>query len=360
MIKMRKIICSKLKLSFANNDSHRKEEYGNTLTTKPNVKEEYKEAFRTKSYIEISDKVECHLMKATTHDEVNLTADSTPSPPPPFPPIHLPPYSSASTSDFNHFFANYFEITLEASRICESLLTNINQARKNHLRVKKAIKRISAAGGGTDELYHLLLKNLAFFAAQRNPFSATSPERFLDLRENHVAMLQELTSTCKKLKRRTTSIKLVKKSLAGLVLMGLGALVAVALAHCTAGLAVAPALALLALIAKRVRRLERRCDERRLEGLADVAARGVFIMINDFATMRMIVKRLEDEIEHRRFVADVCVRKGKKETLREVVREFQVHESCFVEQLEELERQICLCFLDIDRSKRLLVREMVK
>ncbi|XP_047974978.1 UPF0496 protein At1g20180-like [Salvia hispanica] len=358
---MRKIICCKLKIPFANNGSHRREEYGNTSTTKPNVKEEYKEAFRTKSYIEISDKVESHLMKATTHDvEENLTADSTSSPPPPFPLIHLSPYSSPSTSDFNHFFTNYFEITLEASRICESLLTNINQARKNHLRVKKAIKRIS----GTDESYHLLHKNLTLFAAQRNPFSsATNPERFLDLRESHVAMFQELTRTCKKLKRRTLTIKLIKKSLASLVLMGFGALVAVALAHCTAGLAVAPALAVLALVAKNMRRLERRCDEKRLEGLAaklDVAARGVFIMINDFATMRMIVKRLEDEIEHRRFVADVCVRKGRKETLREVVREFQVHESCFVEQLEELERQICLCFLDIDRSKRLLVREMVK
>ncbi|KAG6422701.1 hypothetical protein SASPL_113079 [Salvia splendens] len=282
--------------------------------------------------------------------------------PPPFPPILLSPYSSPSPSDFNHFFTNYFEITLEASRICESLLTNINQARKNHLRVKKAINRISG-GGATDELYHLLHKNLAFFAAQRNPFSATNPERFLDLRESHAVMFQELTRTCKKLKRRTLTIKLIKKSLASLILMGFGALVAVALAHCTAGLAVAPALAVLALVAKKMRRLERSCDEKRLEGLAaklDVAARGVFIMINDFATMRMIVKRLEDEIEHRRFVADVCVRKGRKETLREVVREFQVHESCFVEQLEELERQICLCFLDIDRSKRLLVREMVK
>lgn len=323
------------------------------------MKEEYKEAFRTKSYIEISDKVESHLIKATTHDEENLTADSisTSSSPPPFPPILLlSPYS-----DFNHFFTNYFEITLEASRICESLLTNINQARKNHLRVKKAIKRIS--GAATDELYHLLHKNLAFFAAQRNPFSATNPERFLDLRENHVVMFQELTHTCKKLRRRTLTIKLINKSLAIIVLMGFGALVAVALAHCTAGLAVAPALAVLALMAKKMRRLERSCDEKRLEGLAakvDVAARGVFIMINDLATMRMIVKRLEDEIEHRRFVADVCVRKGKKETLREVVREFQVHESCFVEQLEELERQICLSFLDIDRSKRLLVREMVK
>lgn len=146
--------------------------------------------------------------------------------------------------------------------------------------------------------------------------------------------------------------------------MGLSALVVVALVlvvHFPAGLVAAAPLALL--IKTEMRRLGHNCDERWLEGLAsklDVAARGVFIMINDFATMSRIVKRLEDEIEHRRLVADVCVRKGKKEALKEVVREFQMHESCFVEQLEELEKQICLCFLDIDRSKRLLLREMVK
>ncbi|KAL0391871.1 UNVERIFIED_CONTAM: hypothetical protein Sradi_2409900 [Sesamum radiatum] len=84
-------------------------------------------------------------------------------------------------------------------------------------------------------------------------------------------------------------------------------------------------------------------------------------MMNDFDTMSRLVRRLHDEMEHRKFVAEICVRKGKNEMLKEVIeREFQMHERCFLEQLEELEKQICLCFLDINRSRRLLVREMVK
>ncbi|KAG6422696.1 hypothetical protein SASPL_113074 [Salvia splendens] len=139
-------------------------------------------------------------------------------------------------------------------------------------------------------------------------------------------MFQELTRTCKKLKRRTLTIKLIKKSLASLILMGFGcALVAVALAHCTAGLAVAPALAVLG-------------------GGEEDEAVGAELRRE---TARGLAAAKLDGGERG---------KGRKETLREVVREFQVHESCFVEQLEELERQICLCFLDIDRSKRLLAK----
>ncbi|XP_057775113.1 UPF0496 protein At1g20180-like [Salvia miltiorrhiza] len=367
---MRKMLCSKLKSPFGNKGTYEKEEDRSSLMSKPNVREEYKEAFRTKSYIDICDKVQSHLVKVTSYDEEKFTA--SPPPPPHLSQHLLDPHKKPSTSstskipNFHQFFTNYFDITLEACRFCETLLTNINKARKNHLRIKKSIKiirRISSSSSAADE-YLAVHKNLAAFAAQRNPFYTTNAARFLDLRKAHVAMFQELTSTCKKLKRRATAVKLVKKATTVLVLMGFGALVAAVFAfsmHCTAGLAAAPALAVLVLAA---RKMWRNCgDEKRLEGMADkldAAARGVFIMVNDFATVSMIVRRLEDEIEHRRFVADVCVRKlGKKETLKEVVREFQMQESWFVEQLEELERQICLCFLNMNRSKRLLVREMV-
>ncbi|KAL0438383.1 UNVERIFIED_CONTAM: hypothetical protein Slati_2321300 [Sesamum latifolium] len=100
-----------------------------------------------------------------------------------------------------------------------------------------------------------------------------------------------------------------------------------------------------------------------LDGLGaqlDLAARGVYILVNDFDTMSRLVQRLHDEMEHRKFVADICVRKGKNEMLKEVVKEFQMHETWFMEQLEELEKQIYLCFLDINRSRRLVVEQMVK
>lgn len=353
--------------------------------SKSDVKEEYKEAFRTKSYIEISNKVQ-DLVRVESLDEEKLaTATSStrqlqsPSPPTTHH-IHLSqyllePYQKPSTSisdnsNFHQFFVNYFEISQEACTICESLLTNLKQVRKNHRRIKKAIKMIRRLSDAnptlTNDEYRVLYKNFASFAAQRNPFSTTTTtDEFRKLHEAHALVFQELTSTCRKLKRRTKMIKHIKKAMAFLVLMGFGALVVVALVlamHCTVGLVAAPGLVVLSLMVKKMRRVERSCNDKWLERAAaelDAAARGVFTTINDLATMSRIVKRLEDEIEHRRYVADVCVRKGKNETLKEVVRKFEMQECCFVEELEELEKQIYLCFLDINRSRKLLVGKMV-
>ncbi|KAH6780221.1 hypothetical protein C2S52_011458, partial [Perilla frutescens var. hirtella] len=375
------MLCSMLKLPFATKGGLGKEEEDRgSLMSNPSVKEEYKEAFRTKSYIDICNKVQ-DLVRVTSVDKEELAVATSsslrlmPSPSPSrinhihlsqylLEPYHKPSTSVSDSSNFHHFFVNYFDISLEACRICESLLANINQARKNHLRIKKAIKiirRLSDSEIRSSDEHHVLYKNLASFAAKRNPFSTTTTtEKFLDLHETHVVVFQELTATCRKLKRRRKMIRLIKKAMASFVLMGFGALVIVALVlamHCTAGLVAAPGLVMLALMVKKMKRAERQCNDKWLEEQAaklDVAARGVFIMINDLATMSQIVKKLEDEIEHRRFVADVCVRKGKSETVKEVVREFQMHESLFMEELEELEKQIYLCFLDINRSRMLL------
>jgi hypothetical protein len=55
----------------------------------------------------------------------------------------------------------------------------------------------------------------------------------------------------------------------------------------------------------------------------------------------------------------VCVKNGKREILKEVVREFHANESSFLEQIEELEEHIYLCFLTINRSSRLVFQEII-
>jgi hypothetical protein len=91
----------------------------------------------------------------------------------------------------------------------------------------------------------------------------------------------------------------------------------------------------------------------------DVAARGVYILINDFDTMSRMIRRLHDEVERRQAAAAVCVKNGKREILKEVVREFHANESSFLEQIEELEEHIYLCFLTINRSRRLVFQEII-
>ena len=54
-----------------------------------------------------------------------------------------------------------------------------------------------------------------------------------------------------------------------------------------------------------------------------------------------------------------CVGNRSPDVLDEVMREFRVHETCLLEQLEELEDHIYLCLLNVNRSRRLLVDEIM-
>ncbi|KAL3845349.1 hypothetical protein ACJIZ3_002752 [Penstemon smallii] len=359
-----------------------KEKVVDSLRGKPNVNEEYREAFRTNSYIEMCKKVQCQIETITCFDEEQSFSSSSSSSS-----IHLPrtqnvhlfqylleprPETLTSiieSSNLHQCLLNYFEVSLEACKICESLLTNVHQVRINYLSIKNVIKSIKLVPDSADRThnhYNATFRNLASYVKHKNPFSSMNSEKFNELHDSHVSLLHKLTSQCTKTKRRSIKfIKFIKKLMATLLVAGCGTMAIVLLVlaiHSVVGMVGAPALVLCILVVFLVKKIKRaKKISSKTCGQLDIAARGVYILINDFGTMSRIVKRLNEEMEHRRFVADICVKKGNNNhVLREVVNEFQMNESCFLEQLEELENQIYLCFLDINRSRRLVVQEMDK
>ncbi|KAL6493014.1 hypothetical protein OROGR_032773 [Orobanche gracilis] len=269
---------------------------------KSNVSEEYNEAFRTKSYTELCNKVEDQLETRTCPDE-----------------------------------EEYF------SGICESVLQNIHQV-------------------GTQ--YDMLYRNLSSFATHNNPFSST-PQKILELHDSHVRLLHQLTSKYRKTKRRTKFIKYIKRGVATFLTVGSGALAITLLilaANSMVGMVAAPGLIVCCLgflMMKKLKGQKWKAKKTGLAGQLDVAARGVYTLINDFDTMGQLVKQLYNEMERRKYVAETCVEKGENEMVKEVVRDFQVHESCFLEEVEELKKHIYLSFLNINRARRLLVQEIV-
>ncbi|KAL6504773.1 hypothetical protein OROHE_023531 [Orobanche hederae] len=373
---MRKFLWAKLiKLPFIKQGRHGREEddHQNSLMSTSNVNEEYKQAFRTKSYIEIRDKVQCQLEISCDLDQEQYIANSSSSSSSPnnvqydlnlceF--LLEPHQQSLISSNLHEFLVNYFEISHEISRTCETLLTDIHRVRDDHRSMRNVIASIQRVPAKHE--------NLAPSNLHKNPFSKTAlPQNFQKLHNSHILLLHDLTSHCKKKTKRQKKLnKFFKRAVVGYMVMGFGALAIALLVlmtmHCMVGLVAAPILGMWALGRFMKKRARRKRDRKWLnEGLVaklDTAARGVFIIMNDFETMGPIVKRLHDEMEHGRFVADIIrvKRLGENEMLKEVVREFQMHDSCLMEQLDELEKQIYLCFLDINRSRRLLVREMVK
>ncbi|GFP97725.1 upf0496 protein at1g20180, partial [Phtheirospermum japonicum] len=328
----------------------------------PSVAEEYNEAFRTKSYTELFNKVQDQL--ETCPDKGHSFSSSSPLTPPPQETVT----SILDRLGPHRFLVNYFDTSQEAGKICEFVLANVHQVGLNYRSIKKITnltEQFPDPTRWTHNHYDALYKNLASFATRNNPFSST-PDKFIELHDTHVQLLQQLTLKYKKTKKRTKFIKYIKRGLSAFLMVGSGAAAVTLLilvAHSMVGMVAAPGLIVCCLgflmMKRKLKGRKRKSKRTGLEGQLDMAARGVYTLINDFDTMGQLVKGLYSEMERRKLVAGTVVEKGRNGMLQEVVRDFKMHESGFLEQVEELKSHIYLCFLNINRARRLLVQEIV-
>ncbi|KAF9618485.1 hypothetical protein IFM89_001886 [Coptis chinensis] len=345
-----------------------------SLQSKLSVNEEYMGAFRTKSYIEICGKVQGQLR--TTGEEEDQISPLSP----------FRTYSHLSenlleprqeilvelieTSNLHHLIIDYFEVSLEAFRICGLLLQVIDQTRADHRvvqRVIKLTKRVSNFGECSDDQYRIVFNELASFAQLDNPLSGSNRLKFSAIRSRYGLILVELTMKHRKVTRRAKVVRICKKASGISLVIACGAVAIVTLVlalHSLVGVVAAPGLVTvpLAALKKSVKAAQKEIKSSalvRFGAQLDAAAKGVYILNRDFDTLSRLVTRLHIEIEHRRSVASLCVKYQKRQMLKEVVKEFQSHESCFMEQLEELEDHVYLCFLTINRARRLVIQETV-
>ncbi|XP_052202711.1 UPF0496 protein At1g20180 [Diospyros lotus] len=341
---------------------------------KLSVNEEYLKVHRTKSYVEILNKVQDQLAAGrTTLDRLASSSSSLPLR------LHLSDFvlepsqetlmAMIESSNLPSLIAEYFDASFQACNTCELLLRSVLQARANYRIIKTVTKMIRHDKPFTDSQSRAVFEELASFATLKNPLLIISPDQFSNLRERHGHLLQRLTKKFQKARRRAKVIRHCKKMAGFSLVVSYAALVIALLGlavHSVVGVAAAPGLLIscccLGLVRKKskmVRKALRTSLLERVGAQLEVAAKGVFILINDFDTMSRLVRRLQDEMEHSKAIAEMCVRHGKGEVLMEVIREFSVHQTGFLEQLEELEEHIYLCFLTINRSRALVLQEIV-
>ncbi|CAN4094018.1 unnamed protein product [Withania somnifera] len=348
---MRKLVCFKLKSTLRKQRRNGKDGSG-SLENKSNVNEEYVEALRTKSYVELYNKVQGQLEDGKLNDDYKLSSTS---------PLQFDTnlcqeaLSELPESSQPHpLIANYFDITLEACRICELLLQNVQQTRANYRKIRRAIRLMKT--GQDSRHYCSVYRELASYASLKNSFSVVNQVQILDTREDHELFLQKLSSQSRKGNRRMKFLKFCKRVFGISVAIGYtGVMIAllVLTLHTMVCIVAAPGV-----IACSYKLLKKKLKTDKKEKL-DVAAKGVYILINDFDTMSRLVRRLYDEIEHNRSVADICANKKNADMLKEAIRDYSINKDCFMEQLKELEEHVCLCFLTINRSRRMVLQEMV-
>ncbi|CAN0906158.1 UPF0496 protein At1g20180 [Linum grandiflorum] len=338
-----------------------------SLTNKLTVNEEYKEAFRTDSYVEMWTELQSNFI---LHRRLISSSSSSSSFPSPLFRPHQQQETISNllqTSNSHRLLIRYFDSSFIACDICETLLRSVHSSRAHYAKLKTVINNLAKLNNNKAASASSMYTDLASYALHTNPLSSVRPLQFQDIHDTNSALLRELNQKMCKIKRRAKLNRILKK-LGGCGLVALhttlmATLLAIAI-HSLVGIIAAPAVVgcFGCFSAKKTKRsvLPRGKSMEKLCSQLDVAAKGIFILVNDFDTISRLATSLSNEVEHRKVLAGMCVRNKNGELLKQVVRELRAYDACYLEQLEELEQHVYLCFHTINRSRRLLMQEMMK
>ncbi|PSS19852.1 UPF0496 protein [Actinidia chinensis var. chinensis] len=219
----------------------------------------------------------------------------------------------------------------------------------------------------TDAQCRAIFEELASFAMLKKPLLRISQSQFRDMHDNNVRLRWNLKLKWRKVKRRAKLTRYCKKIATGFGLvvsynaLAIGLLLVLACPSAVGIVAVPVLLAFsLGFLKKIASKLNKRgLKMRSLGAQLKKTERGVFTLNTDLDTMSRLVRKLEDEIEHIQAVSEVCVGNGMREVVKEVVRAFGIHQTGFLEQLDELEKQIYLWLLSMNRARAVIMQEIM-
>ncbi|PSS17970.1 UPF0496 protein [Actinidia chinensis var. chinensis] len=417
MSQTRKTALSKFKLPFTRK-GRGGEERVNSLVDDVSVNGEYTKAFRTKSYIEMLRKAEDQLGRKSL-GRLGSSLTSLPSLRAHLCTCLLEPRQETimdmiEGSSLHPLIVDYFDASFEACKICDLLLRNVHllrsrytgssiskilidplsQCTPNHTVISRDLcaSRFSlhpvleddkdfgdresvACAGYTNAQCHAIFEELASFAKLKNPLLRTSPSQFRDMHNSNNSLRQNLKLKWRKFRRRAKLTRFCKKIVTGFGLvvsysaLAIGLLLVLA-CHSMVGIVAAPVLLAFSLgFVKKV--LVRKLNKiglkmRSLGAQLEKAERGVFTLNIGLDTMSQLVRKLQGEIEHIKAEIEhikpdreVWFGNGMKEVMKEVVRAFGIHQTGVLEQLEELEQQIYLCLLSMNRARAVIMQEIM-
>ncbi|XP_039135418.1 putative UPF0496 protein 2 isoform X2 [Dioscorea cayenensis subsp. rotundata] len=305
-----------------------------------NVEEEYKQTLRTKSYIEIWNKGHHKFHKSITNNSSPFS----------IPDLVLEPKQEvliSTTKLFQGFsdrdpLVEYFDATFQAFNACSSLLASIESTRGYYHAIRNLLNKTNK------------FSELTSMLDLPNPVSPQTLTYFQEMSTNFGSLTQRLIEARRRMKRRirvvndwkrvTVVVLVVACSAAAVAAMVVAGHVLVVF-----GVVVAAPVVVAGKRGKKIRRVEKNVDE---------AARGAYIMGRDMETMSRMVRRVGDEVEHRREVAKMAVRSGERRMVMEAVKEMESGEEGFERQVEELEEHVYLSLLTINRSRNLVANDI--
>ncbi|URE26326.1 UPF0496 protein [Musa troglodytarum] len=253
--------------------------------------------------------------------------------------------------------SDYYSETADASLLCGLLLKDIDRIRRRYRPLNAALRSFVSASRSRNGL-QAIGDFLAIVSRATNSFDSVASSRckFRAVQGGSADLLKRLESGRKKTRAKLRFINRLKRTLAT------SAIVLAASTFIIGACVPMHALVTLTALPPFLSSSSRFASARRLDRVVaqlDAAAKGTYILNRDLDTISRLVARLHDEAEHTLTLLRLCERHGghRRRLTQEVARQITKNLASFHQQLDELEEHLYLCFMTINRTRRLVLKE---
>ncbi|KAL5704856.1 hypothetical protein ACHQM5_023226 [Ranunculus cassubicifolius] len=270
------------------------------------------------------------------------------------------------THELFELVEEYFENSLKTLDFCTALETCLKKARNSQLIVQVALQKFEDEDGVDGTKYTKTLEELKSFKAAGDPFTDEFFQIFKAVYRQQLLMLEKLQLRKSKLDKKLKSIKTWRKVSC---IIFAAAFAAVLVCSVVAAAIAAPpvASAVAAATSIPVGSMGKWFDslwknyEVALKGQKEILSSmqmGTFIAIKDLDSIRVLVDRLEVEIESILFAADFALR--GEEAVKFGIEEIRKKLEIFVQSIEDLGEHADKCSRDIRRARTVVLQRIIR
>ncbi|CAI8618518.1 unnamed protein product [Vicia faba] len=259
----------------------------------------------------------------------------------------------------------YFENSLQTLDFCTALEKCLKRARDSQLLILLAIQRFEEESESGEKCYVRTLQELKNFKTAGDPFTEEFFLIFQSVYRQQILMLEKLQVRKNKLDKKLKSIHSWRKVSSMIFVATFAAVlicsvVAAAIAAPTVAAALAAATAIpIGSMGKWIDSLWRNY-ENALKGQKEVIGSmqaGTYVAIKDLDNIRVLIDRLETEIESLLHNLDFAI---EEEAVKIGIEEIKKKLGVFMKNVEDLGVQADVCSRDIRRARTVVLQRIIK
>ncbi|KAL6575056.1 hypothetical protein OROMI_012341 [Orobanche minor] len=265
--------------------------------------------------------------------------------------------SQITPSSLTHLVATYFEHSEHTSRLCLHLYQSIYHARLLYTPIHNILDDLpldshSASLSRCNSAFNIFIQ----FDRLPNPFLPPDSLDFDDIRRSFSQLRQQLDRHLRKSKSRAGQMRNCSSGSALCLIVatvGVAVSAVVIAGHAMVALVVGSLCGAV---------LPSSLTKNQVVHVAqlEAAAKGAYVLYNDLDTIDRLVSRLHGAVENDRLLVRLGLERGVGDghSVMEVLKQIQRNRSGLVQQLEDLEEHIFLCFAAINRARSILLQEI--